>query len=393
MPGRIVLISDDSDFFDFIRLKLELRTSDELHTLCFDEVPNNMDLLSNSVLIVNSENSNQKTIELLGIFNQSTPIIVTAYNDDETFKRKCYRAGMLDFIPLLTSDAEFRARMLPALNLVSVLEKNNQYRNMLVKNKILSEHNEVFINYENVIDSVLAELKTHPAKAVFAAIAPDDKNKYLLTPNSIETFLQSHIRKNDILMKYTHNKYYLIMYNTDVQSAEKHWDKISEGFQQKIYAGFAEIKNQSRQQLINTALVNLQESYGGKKSAMNKTQSSVGTNFKMRRKYLSEKLEILINPVFYRVQQKYMNRLTGVKIEQDYANGRGFFNIVGKHFMAEFRISSPGFSTINIDISITKDPDGVDSKRITFEPDEFDEGLLEDLLEQFIRECKHNYIC
>ena len=77
-------------------------------------------------------------IDLLNIFNHCTPIIVTAYNNDDGFKKKCYRAGMLDFIPLLTSDAEFRARMLPALNLLSVLDKNKQYRSLLVKNKIIS---------------------------------------------------------------------------------------------------------------------------------------------------------------------------------------------------------------------------------------------------------------
>lgn len=392
MPNQIVLISDDSDFFEYIKTKLELRKSDELSMLSFDEVPEKVSSLQTSVLIVNSENSNKKTIDLLKIFNYCTPIIVTAYNDDENFKKKCYRAGMLDFIPLLTPDSEFRARMLPALSLVSILEKNQQYRKLLVKNKILGTNNEVFINYEDAIDSVLTEIKANNIKAVFVAIAPDDKDKYLINPNVIETFLVNNIRKNDILMKYSHNKYFLIMLNTDLTYARKHWDKITKDLQYKLYAGFAVITNQSRQQLINTALINLNDAGGNDSNTKPpKKERADYNNFKWRRKTLEQKLEILISPIFYRIQQKYTNRFTGVKINWNYENCVGFFNIKGKHFEANFNVSSPGFSKINIDISVQKDLEGSDTKRISFLPDEFDETLLEDLLEQFVSEIRGNY--
>ena len=151
MANKIVLISDDENFYDYIKLKLELRKSDELFTCSFDEVPEKMDFLESSVLIINSENSRQKTLDMLKLF-QGTPIIVTVYNDDDVFKKKCYRAGALDFITLLTSDSEFRVRIFPALSVSSILEKNRQYRKILVKNKIISKHNEVFVDCDNIID-------------------------------------------------------------------------------------------------------------------------------------------------------------------------------------------------------------------------------------------------
>ena len=393
MSSQIVLISDDSDFFDFIKLKLELRKSDELYTLSFDEVPDKIDFLQASVLIVNSENRNQKTIDLLKIFNYMTPIIVTAYNDDETFKKKCYRAGTFDFIPLLTSDSEFRARMLPALNLISILKKNNYYRKLLVKSKILSKNNEVYVKYEETIDSILAELKETPIQTVFAAISANEKDKYLLNPNSIETFLVNNIRKNDILMKFAHNKYYLMMYNTDLISAEKHWNKIIQKFNGKLYAGFVKVTNQNRQQLISNALFKLNEAFNSEiiDTESEKTLSDTSTlkNFKLYRKEREQHYNKMITPVFYRLQQKYMNRLVGVKIEQDFDKNKGSFNIIGKHFKANFNISSPGFSKVNIDIIIKKDNEEPDSKRFSFYSEEFDENLLEDLLEQFISETKN----
>ena len=43
---RIVLISDDSDFFEYISPKLILRKSDELFRFSFDEVLEKLHLLS-----------------------------------------------------------------------------------------------------------------------------------------------------------------------------------------------------------------------------------------------------------------------------------------------------------------------------------------------------------
>ena len=65
MQSRIVLISDDIDFFEYVYSKLNLRKSDELFKFSFDDIPNKIHLLSTSVLIINSENASQKTLELL----------------------------------------------------------------------------------------------------------------------------------------------------------------------------------------------------------------------------------------------------------------------------------------------------------------------------------------
>ena len=135
MANKIVLISDDSDFFEYLKTKLELRRSDELFLYKFDAIPEKLHLLEISVLIVNSENSQEKTLDLLKIFS-NTPIIVMAYNEDDSFKKKCFRAGAFDFMHLLIPDSEFRAKMIPALSIAGLLEKNKQYREILVKKQV-----------------------------------------------------------------------------------------------------------------------------------------------------------------------------------------------------------------------------------------------------------------
>lgn len=399
MASKIVLISDDSDFFEYIKAKLELRKSDELFTFSFDSVPEKLQFLETAVLIVNSENTNEKTLDLLNLF-RGTPIIVSAYNEDELFRKKCYRAGMFDFIPLLTPDSEFRSRMIPALTVASILEKNKQYRNVLVKNKIIKENCEIFIDYNNIIDSELEDINLCKKNAVFAAISPSDSNKFLLNPMQIETHILKNTRKNDVLMNYAPNKYFLLMFDTDVKSAMKTWTKIQAELPQKIYAGFCKVSNQKRQQLINEALNKLHEAINHDKNIVDTRNNPVdglginkmtaqSTNFKMFKQEFGRKIEQVITPVFYRIQQKYADRFSGTKLKQTSGDGYGSFIINGKHCSSSFVITSPGFSKINIDITYRNhNNSNIEAKRITLEPEELECGLLEDLLEQFILEYK-----
>lgn len=399
MSYKIVLISDDSDFFDYIRTKLELRKSDELLAFSFDEIPEKIHLLDTSVLIINSENSNDKTLELLKIL-KGTPVIVTAYNEDANFKRKCYREGMFDYITLLTPDSEFRARMLPAMSAASILEKNKFYRELLVKNNYIAPNNEVFLNYELIIDKTLPDLHKISPKTVFGAISPNEKTKFLLQPNLIETIILNNIRKNDILMNYAPNKYFLFLFDSDLKSAEKLWSKIQEQISEKLYAGFIAVTNQKRQQLVNAALNKLHEAINNEKDLnviKNRQISNLpvayGTaspysNFKLFRQEFGKKIEQVITPVFYQIQQKYAGKLFGVALEQGTGEGYGVFYIKGKYSSSSFRITSPGFSKITIDITYQKDNGNIDAKRITLEPEELETGLLEDLLEQFISDYK-----
>ena len=397
MANKIVLISDDSDFFDYIKSKLELRKSDELFTFSFDAIPERIHLIESSVLIVNSENAREKTLDLLSIL-KNTPVIVSAYNDDDTFRRKCYRAGMFDFLPLLTPDAEFRARMIPALTVSGLLEKNKFYRELLAKNNIISSENEVFFNYDFILDKELLEITNKAKKAVFVAISPNEKTKFVLKPAFLESVILNNIRKNDILMNFAPNKYFLLLFDIDVKSAEKLWQKVSSELTEKVYAGFCQVLNQNKQQLINEALNKLHEAINYDKGMYNSTQNPLNSlnavggidsscsNFKMFKQEFARKIEQVITPVFYQIQQKYSNKLSGVLFEQGSGDGYGTFYIKNKYAEGCFRITSPGFSKINIDITFQKNTEIIDSKRISFEPEELEAGLLEDLLEQFIIE-------
>ena len=296
------------------------------------------------------------------------------------------------FVTPLTDDNEFKAKLVSALKLASILEKNKQYREILVKKNLIMPNNEVMLDYTSVLDRELEKIAAASSSAVLAAISPNEKTKFLIQPNQIETIILNNIRKNDILMNYAVNKYFLLLYDTDIEGAQKIWSKIQNQIPEKIYAGFAKTFSKSRQQLVNEALNKLHEAINYEKvhSDMTSSQGFAGsTNFKMFKQEFSKKIERVINPVFYHIKQKYADKLFGVTLTQEDIDGCSILTLKSRQAIAAFKITCPGFSTVNIDITFQTSANDIDAKRITLKPDELEEGLLEDLLEQFIIEFRN----
>ena len=298
--------------------------------------------------------------------------------------------GALAFITPLTSDDELQAQIISALHKLSVLQKNKQYREILVAKNLITTNNEVFLDYNTILDKELEKINETSASAVLAAISPNDKTKFLIQPNQIETIILNNIRKNDVLMSFAVNKYFLILYDTDIDGANKIWAKISAQIPEKIYAGFVKIFSKTREQLVNEALNKLHEAINYEKvyTSIKSTESSMRGNFKLFKQEFNKKIEQIINPVFYHVMQKYNGRLYGVTLEHETAEGLSILEIKGRYASAAFKITSPGFTRINIDITYMSSANNIDAKRISLNPDELEEGLLEDLVEQFIMEFK-----
>lgn len=388
MQGRVVLITNDSDFFEFIAPKLKLRKSDELFRFKFEDIPEKLHLLQTSVLIINSESSKEQTIELLRIL-KGNPTIIFSFNEDENFKIACLKAGALSYFTPMTSDDEIDIGLTSALNVSSLLMKNLRYREILEKNNCITPNNEVFLDYVNVLDRELDKINKTSTPSVLAAISPNEKTKFLIKPNQIETIILNNIRKNDILMNFAVNKYFLLLFDTDIDGAQKIWAKISSQIPEKIYAGFAKTFSKSRQQLINEALNKLHEAINYEKIAVSMSNSEASTNnFKQFRLDFNKKIEQVITPTFYHIKQKYTDKLYGVIIEQEIGDGYGILRIKNRQIQSVLKITSAGFSKINIDITYLSGNENLDTKRIALEPDELEAGFLEDLLEQFILEFK-----
>ncbi len=392
MQSRIVLVSDDENFYKYIIPKLRIRKSDEVFRYSFKELPDKLHLLKSALLIINSENNQERTIELLRLL-KDIPALVFGYNEDKIFEIEGYKAGMFSYFTLSSSDEEIGAKLKSVLNLVSAAEKNRIYSEMLVKKNLITENNNVFLNFTDVLDSEIEKIKKTSANAVLMAISPNEKTKFLLRPNQIETIILNNIRKNDILMNYATNKYFLLLYNITLDKAEQLWNKIQQEIPEQIFAGITYVGQKSRQQVINEVLNKLHTSIISSNQKKSDQAALGGVNFKNYRKQFNKKIDEIIAPVFYQIQQMYNDKLFNMKINLDIGDGCGELTIKSRYASANFKITTPGFTIINIDIFYEflgnkNDKKMPESKRISLEPNEFESGLLYDLLEQFISEFK-----
>lgn len=392
MKIRIILISNDSDFFEYIIPMLNFRKFDEVYTFSYDEIPENLPLYEPSLFILNSEGARERVLEFLDLLEMS-PAIVFAYNDDSEYRKRTYLASSFGFITMQTDIDELEVRVLAALNILSNYEKKNLYRNLLVKNNIIKKNNEVFLDYEKVLDSELEYISKSSAPAVLAAISTDNKTRLILNSAKIETVILSNIRENDILIKYSINKYLLLLHNINIKSAELLWNRITGFLPEKLYAGMTMINSKTRTQIIDEADKKLQESINNNMSVVKIDTKLHYDNFKEFRKEFNKKLENILAPVFYHVQQKIQQETTGMQIQSLIKDGHADLTIQNRYFKGLFAVSCPGAAKVNIDISFQKCGDNGETyypktKRITLEPEELEAGLIEDILEQFISEVK-----
>ena len=73
MQNRIVLVSDDSDFFEYINSKLKIRKQDELYRYGYEALSDKLPLISSAVVIIDSENQPEQCLESL----KQMPILIS----------------------------------------------------------------------------------------------------------------------------------------------------------------------------------------------------------------------------------------------------------------------------------------------------------------------------
>ena len=397
MQSRVILISDDDNFFEYITPKLSLRRGDELFRFHYDEITDKIHCFIGSVIIINSEAREELSLEVLDVLEKAS-VIVFSYNENSDLKKEVFKRGGCFYITLMTSDEEFSAILTSAYQTSSLINQNKNYRELLVKNNLLTPNNEVYVDYTSILDNELNKIKQTSAQAVLLAIAPNEKTKFLLQSNQIETIILNNIRTNDVLMNYAPNKYFLLLYDTDLKYAQKIWEAISAQIPENIYAGFTNVTTTIREQVVNEALNRLHEAI--KKDKYNDDFDKIKpieiSNFKLYRQEINKKIENIVEPVFYHVVQKYSSKLYGITLNYEVNSRSNILKIKSRISCGEFRITTPGFSQINIDItyqslnSNLKPNNFPASKRISFEPQELDAGVLEDLLEQYIQEFKED---
>lgn len=378
MKAGILVVSNESNVFDFIKPKLVLlRNNDAIYECDYLEAP---DLVKNKkpqLVILHCGYDLHGFIELLKTL--SAPVIALFDNLNQDYLLIAYEKGIVDFFTKQASAEEILVRVMLALKNSTIKEVADNTFGLLEKNELLTNSG-FYVNSEFALPYYLENIE-------YGTIM------LISSKQNLETKISSILRCQDVKIK-DKNNYYIFLPYTDIDGAVSVLKKISHN-EKDVRAGicshcgkndFKKIKT-NLENALNVAIgtykdyIIIDESLAPNANWIEKI-SSGKKNFKLFKQEFNKMIEHVITPVFYQIQNKYEYRLNA-KLVQEITPEVSSFKILGQYFDSEFKLKSSGFSAITVDVI-----HNTDEKRFFIDLNEMEPKTLEVLLEEFVQEHK-----
>ena len=232
------------------------------------------------------------------------------------------------------------------------------------------------------------------------AISADINCKTQLTPPLLGSLIKNCTRTKDIIGFYGDDKFHVLLPKTSAQGCLQVYERIKKELnsQYSISVGACEIANLSFNEIERNVAKALLEALdlGGSivvfdsnefTEPMNwlDNENSGKKNFKFFQAAFLKKLENVIAPTFYQVQQVWESRLFRTIIQHSSDEKQSLFVLKSGEHESKFKITYPGFAKINIDI-FHNFVGLLPKERISLDLNELDSAKLTELLVDFIKE-------
>ena len=402
---NILVVGDDENFVSDLTSKLVfLRKNDFIIKSDYQKAQSNIVLKKPDVILVCENEMNDETVDIIKIIRRKTncAIVLVARDENPEFILNAYDIGVDDFVTAKTPDYELVIRIINNVKYNTLKQKNNRFIKIFEQMKVVDELSGVF-NYnfakqviENYIDAI--NLKD----GVFMAISPSNESKTVFSSDDFVSAIKSSVRNDDVITLGKGVNFYIFMPNTDLNGAIFVLNKIKDKLSYDICAGISDISDKSFDKFEHGALKALAESlalncdYTLAKEEQTETlndwlgEKSVN-DFKLFRQMFNKKLEKVITPVFYRLQQTYEEKLYDTKIEQSVDENKCVFNLKNKKGNSSLKIIYPGFGKITILIN-HEGLDSPENREIKLPLSKVTKQGLVEIIEGFIKEYKENVI-
>lgn len=413
MSSNIVLITNNEEIEEIIKPKLLLlREVDNILKATYkDAVAKIKKNCPDIVLIYCDDEERSDCLQLIESIKSdndtSETIVLLVVNDyDEDFILSAYDENIADYFTLKTADSEILMRTVFGLKqnlLIKALERQNYLMKEL---GIINKTTNAFTN--DYCDKVFKyEFDNHKSfDGILMLISASEESKTKLSPLHLANVIKESIRTSDLLTHSSANRFYVYLPKTELKGAFCVWDKIKKtvGSAYTINAALSSVKGKTFDELKNKLLNALIEAIATKQDSIIVTEetkydssawleevNSSQKNFKLFKQTFTKKLDKVITPVFFQMQNLYEEKLFQTKIEQYSNESLSTFTLKKGALQSELKITYPGFSKINIDINHLG-LDSPENSRISLNLTELDESKLTQILEDFIQEFKTSTI-
>lgn len=411
MPNSIVIISDDEIIGKALRIKLSsLREVDSIKIAPFKNAVFEIESNVPDVVIIFSPIKDEtifgflKTIKST-VKETNSSVLLVGDEIDEDFVVNSFDAGVYDFISLKASDVEI------LMSVISCIKKNELLKEIELKNKILVDLNVLqpetgFYLKEyskKVFESEIELFQKNGEQAVFMAVSTDIKCKTQLPPANLGMLIKKCARAQDKIGFYSDDKFYVLLARTDAKGAISVYERMKKELSEdcSVSVGACEIENLFFDDLEKNVTKSMMEAlelgnsivvYDSKKDnePMNWLDNDMSgqKNFKFFQAAFIKKLENVITPVFYQLQQIWEDKLFNTKVEQYCNETESMFILKYNDYSSSVKITYPGFAKININFSHSFE--GVLPKeRLSLDLNELDTTKLTEIVVDFIKEFQY----
>lgn len=402
---KFLLVCDDEKIGQDLETKLVLlRKNDKVLYSAFKNAINDVVINNPDVILVCENSAKEDIVNLIKTIKNNTenPVILVPINNNQDFILSCFDAGINDFIPINTQDYEFVIRIINNIRFNLLKEKNAGYFQILEQLKVADEFTGL-INYdyskqfiENYIDNNMITTGS------LMIISPTNDGKINYETEKLVSSVKLSVRNSDLITLGKGINIYIFMPFTDMSGAVSVLNKIKENLDFEICAGISDISGKNFDKFEKEALRSHAESVAlgtEFKLAENRQEETLddwvkdksSKDFKIFKQMFNKKLEKVITPVFYRLQNVYEEKLIDTKIEQYVDENNCVFNLKNKKGNSSLTIIYPGFGKITILIN-HEGLDSPENREIKLPLSKITEQELVGIIEDFIKEYKENVI-
>ncbi len=401
--SNILLITENSAVWKNLQEKLMLvRTGDKIKIIDFAQAFSALETEKPSIIFICLEEKSAilKIIEFVKENLPNSILILGVENYNTDFIISMYDAGVADYVLKDSKPADILIKTVNALKVVSERES------ALINKKLLEDLDGISAEdgfyTEKFANELMDNLLNTGLPSSFLIVTYDELDRAMFDFEKLSDSIRSSIRNRDIVVKLRNGKFYILLEDTEIKGAEIVFEKIKKALNGafRIKAGLCEVSGKSFQELEQKTTVALTDAMLGandyviyqEKALLEEEDwtlepENTQKDFKLFKQLFVKKMENVITPVFYKLQNAYDGTLSDTKIEQYTDENRCIFHLRSPKQTSRLTIVYPGFAKVVIYITHSG-LDSPENKEYSIPLKDLTDLLLTALTEDFIKDYK-----
>ncbi|MBE7712913.1 MAG: hypothetical protein E7Z87_04135 [Cyanobacteria bacterium SIG26] len=403
---NILLITDYDEIAKNILEKLVLLRANDNITVC--DTKSFKKIIENSmyyVIILHENEDKDSTIKLIKQIKdikQDCEILLLLNKTNKETILEAYDSGIFDYFTINTENYEMLIKTVNCFKFKNLKEIN--CRNDIFLNQLGVLDAKLGIYNQKHLKEIFIDLSDYPSikNGVFVILTLDESTKTKVSTNRLGQLLKNMLRKDDIIAIGRGGKYFLILPNINILNTKAVIQKIQEKMGQDciIRAGISKIGIQSFETICKNAtnaltsachnnknIVCLENNIDKENIWLEDQDSIQQKGFKLFKTALSNKLENIITPLFYRFQKDCQSKLKNTTVSQYTNDIECVFCLKNQKSKSELLLQYDGFTKFNIEI--------IHSGLNSAENSKFELGLnkiTNKLITNLLKQLKEEYI-